>query len=349
MESCCGASERRKPHEKPCKTSRQSNHTFIREAVKTIDLLVPCHNEEESAEALILALGDTIQGFDLYKQAEVDFQIVIVDDGSSDKTCQVFERLIQGSTSLSSGSIISLSRNFGKEAAMLAGLRNCQADACIILDADLQDPPSLIPTMVEAWLEGYQVVNAVRHDRANDGLMKRLSSEGFYSLFLKLSKLQVQFNASDFRLLDRDAIQAILACEERVRFSKGFFAWIGYQQKNIYFKRPARSSGTTKWGSWKLWNYALDGIFNFSTAPLRIWSYIGIVVTSAAFLVGLSAVVRVLFFGIDVPGYASLFFAVTFLGGLQLVGIGVLGEYVGRSYLEAKRRPHYVIKTVRRT
>jgi hypothetical protein len=179
--------------------------------------------------------------------------------------------------------------------------------------------------------------------------MKRLSSEGFYSLFLKLSKLQVQFNASDFRLLDRDAVEAILGCEERVRFSKGFFAWIGYQQKNIYFKRPARSSGTTKWGSWKLWNYALDGIFNFSTAPLRIWSYLGVIVTSAAFIVGLSAVVRVIFYGIDVPGYASLFFAVTFLGGLQLIGIGVLGEYVGRSYLEAKRRPHYVIKSVTRT
>ena len=231
----------------------------------------------------------------------------------------------------------------------LAGLKHCGADACIILDADLQDPPSLIPTMVEAWLEGYQVVNAVRHDRSSDGLMKRLSSEGFYSLFLKLSKLQVQFNASDFRLIDRDAVQAILACEERVRFSKGFFAWIGYQQKNIYFKRPARSSGSTKWGSWKLWNYALDGIFNFSTAPLRIWSYLGLIVTCAAFIVGLSAVVRVIFFGIDVPGYASLFFAVTFLGGLQLIGIGVLGEYIGRSYLEAKRRPHYVIKTVKHT
>ncbi len=328
---------------------KKVSNFLINAAVKTIDLLIPCHNEEESAEALIQALDTTIQGFDLYKQGEVQFHIVIVDDGSSDKTCQVLERLIHQSHSLASGSIISLSRNFGKEAAMLAGLRNCGGDACIILDADLQDPPSLIPTMVEAWLEGYQVVNAVRHDRSSDGLMKRLSSEWFYSLFLKLSKLQVQFNASDFRLLDRDAIQAILACEERVRFSKGFFAWIGYQQKNIYFKRPARSSGTTKWGSWKLWNYALDGIFNFSTAPLRIWSYIGVVVTTAAFLVGLSAVVRVLFFGIDVPGYASLFFAVTFLGGLQLIGIGVLGEYVGRSYLEAKRRPHYVIKTVTRT
>ncbi len=317
--------------------------------MKTIDLLIPCHNEEESAEALIHALDDTIQGFDLHKQGEVQFNILIVDDGSSDNTCQVLEQLIRASTSIAGGSIISLSRNFGKEAAMLAGLRNCNADACIILDADLQDPPRLIPTMVEAWLEGYQVVNAVRDDRSSDGLIKRLSSEGFYSLFLRLSKLQVQFNASDFRLLDRVAIQAILACEERVRFSKGFFAWIGYHQKNIFFKRPARSSGTTKWGSWKLWNYALDGIFNFSTAPLRIWSYIGLFVTSAAFLVGITAVVRVLFFGIEVPGYASLFFAVTFLGGLQLIGIGVLGEYVGRSYLEAKRRPHYVIKTVTRT
>jgi glycosyltransferase involved in cell wall biosynthesis len=322
---------------------------LISEAVKTIDLLIPCHNEEESAEALIQALENTIQGFNLYKQAEIQFQIVIVDDGSSDKTCQVFEQLIRESTSLAGGLIISLSRNFGKEAAMLAGLRNCRADACIILDADLQDPPSLIPTMVEAWLEGYQVVNAVRHDRSSDGLMKRLSSEGFYSLFLKLSKLQVQFNASDFRLLDHDAVQAILGCDERVRFSKGFFAWIGYQQQNIYFNRPARSAGSSKWGSWKLWNYALDGIFNFSTAPLRIWSYIGGIVTCAAFVVGLSAVVRVLFFGIDVPGYASLFFAVTFLGGLQLIGIGVLGEYIGRSYLETKRRPHYVIKTLKRT
>lgn len=322
------------------------DQTLISKTVKSIDLLIPCHNEEESAESLIRALDGTIQEFELHKQGKIQFNIVIVDDGSSDKTCQTFQQLIRGSDHLASGSIISLSRNFGKEAAMLAGLRYCRADACIILDADLQDPPSLIPTMVEAWLEGYQVVNAVRHDRSSDGLMKRLSSEGFYSLFLKLSKLEVQFNASDFRLLDREAVQAILACEERVRFSKGFFAWIGYQQKNIYFKRPSRSLGTTKWGSWKLWNYALDGIFNFSTAPLRIWSYIGLIVTSAAFIVGLSAVVRVLFFGIDVPGYASLFFAVTFLGGLQLIGIGILGEYVGRSYLEAKRRPHYVIKTV---
>jgi len=178
--------------------------------------------------------------------------------------------------------------------------------------------------------------------------MKRLSSEGFYSLFLRLSKLEVQFNASDFRLLDRAAIDAIVACQERVRFSKGFFAWVGFEQKNISFKRPARLVGSSKWGSWKLWNYALDGIFSFSTAPLRIWSYFGLIVTAASFVVGLTAVIRVIFLGIDVPGYASLFFSVTFLGGLQLIGIGILGEYVGRTYLETKQRPHYVIRRVLR-
>lgn len=314
--------------------------------VQTVDLLIPCHNEEESAEPLIRALNKTIDEFDQSQQQKVRFHLIIVDDGSSDQTCLRFEQLIRDSYAISSGSIISLSRNFGKEAAILAGLNQSDGDACIILDADLQDPPSLIPEMVRGWQEGSHVVNAVRHDRSSDSMMKRLTSEWFYSLFLKLSKLKVQFNASDFRLLDRAAVRAILNCDERVRFSKGFFAWIGFDQKNIYFKRPSRVSGTSKWGSWKLWNYALDGIFNFSTAPLRVWSYIGLFVTTLSFIVGMTAVIRVLFFGIDVPGYASLFFAVTFLGGLQLIGIGILGEYVGRSYMEAKRRPHYVVKRI---
>lgn len=312
----------------------------------TVDLLVPCHNEADSAEPLIQALDQTIDVFNNTAGRSIRFHLIIVDDGSTDHTCQQFERLIKASTAIGSGSIISLSRNFGKEAAIVAGLNQSQGDACIILDADLQDPPGLIPQMVEAWQDGYHVVNAVREDRSSDSMMKRLSSEWFYSLFLQLSKLNVQFNASDFRLIDKAAIRAILDCDERVRFSKGFFAWIGFDQKNIYFKRPSRVSGTSKWGSWKLWNYALDGIFSFSTAPLRVWSYIGLFVTASSFIVGLTAVIRVLFFGIDVPGYASLFFAVTFLGGLQLIGIGILGEYVGRSYMEAKRRPHYVIKRI---
>jgi glycosyltransferase involved in cell wall biosynthesis len=312
---------------------------------KIIDLLVPCLNEEASAPSLLHELSQTIDDCkSKYSVQDIDFQLIIVDDGSTDQTAQVFYNLISGSAALSGGKIIQLSRNFGKEAAILAGLQNCDGDACIIMDADLQDPPSLIPLMIEEWIKGFQVVNAVRSDRSSDTLVKRMSSNAFYSVFLKLSKLQVQLNASDYRLLDRMAIQAILACDERVRFSKGFFAWIGFNQKNITFTRPQRKAGFTKWNEWKLWNYALDGIFSFSTAPLRIWSYVGMVVTSAAFIVGLLAVIRVLFFGIDVPGYASIFFAVTLLGGLQLIGIGILGEYIGRTYVESKRRPLYVIK-----
>ena len=312
----------------------------------SIDLLVPCYNEQDSAPYLLQELSRTIQVFKKEDHNDLDFRLIIVDDGSTDLTVKTFHQLLRSSADLAGGKIIQLSRNFGKEAAILAGLQHCDAEACIILDADLQDPPSLIPRMIEEWLVGHQVVNAVRSDRTSDTYFKKMSSSAFYSVFLRLSKLKVEFNASDYRLLDRLAIDAILACEERIRFSKGFFAWVGFKQKNIAFSRPERKAGLTKWNQWKLWNYALDGIFSFSTAPLRIWSYIGIVVTTASFFVGLMAVFRVIFYGIDVPGYASLFFAVTFLGGLQLIGIGILGEYVGRTYVETKRRPIFLIKHI---
>lgn len=317
-------------------------------APRSVDLLVPCFNEEETAVPLMQELSRVLEMYSRSGSTPIAFRLIVVDDGSTDATVAAFERLIRTSRFLSGGQIIALSRNFGKEAAILAGLRHCEADACVILDADLQDPPALLPEMIAVWLEGFQVVNAVRKDRSSDNAIKRLTSGGFYSVFLRLSKLKIQHNASDFRLLDRVAIDAVLSCEERIRFSKGFFAWIGFDQKNIYFTRPARESGVTKWNEWKLWNYALDGIFSFTTAPLRIWSYLGLAFTIASFVVGMTAVLRVVFFGIDVPGYASLFCAVTFLGGLQLIGIGILGEYVGRTYVETKRRPIYVVKALSR-
>ncbi|MEB3316620.1 MAG: glycosyltransferase family 2 protein [Cyanobacteriota bacterium] len=199
--------------------------------IPCIDLLVPCYNEQESAPYLLQALSTTIQAIREDCSKHFDFRIIIVDDGSTDLTVETFQRLIRTTPALVVGIIIELSRNFGKEAAILAGLRHCAGDACIILDPDLQDPPSLIPLMIDAWLKGYQVVNAVRSDRKSDTYFKQLSSSAFYSIFLRLSKLNVEFNASDFRLLDRVAMDAILSCEERIRFSKGFFAWVGFKQK----------------------------------------------------------------------------------------------------------------------
>jgi polyisoprenyl-phosphate glycosyltransferase len=310
------------------------------------DLVIPCFNEAASAPHLIREIEAVIVEAMQKPNADIDFGIIIIDDGSKDETQVVFSDLLKASQVFGRRTILSFSRNFGKEAALNAGLEYCHGDACIILDADLQDPPALLHAMIDAWRDGYKVVNAVRKDRASDSFLKRFTARTFYSIFARVSHLDIQFNASDFRLLDRAVIRAILACPERVRFSKGFFAWVGFEQTNIYFKRPDRRTGASKWGGWKLWNYALDGIFNFSTAPLRIWSYVGLMVTLLAFIQGLIVLFRTIILGIDLPGYASLFLAVTFLGGLQLVGIGIIGEYVGRVYMESKCRPHYIMREV---
>lgn len=313
---------------------------------RTIDCLIPCYNEQESTPALLIEMARICQEIKHTFAEPLSLGILLVNDGSTDRTRSVAEQELANLEGFDRRVVISLSRNFGKEAALLAGLRHCQSEACIILDADLQDPPHLILQMIRLWLDNYKIVNAVRKDRSEDLLLKRLTAKAFYWVFDRFSHLKIQFNASDFRLLDRVVIDAILSCNESIRFSKGFFAWVGFEQANVYFNRPPRKDGTTKWGSWKLWNYALDGIFSFSTAPLRIWSYIGAIVTLIAFLLGVIAVVRTLFLGVDVPGYASLFTAVTFLGGLQMVGIGVLGEYIGRTYIETKRRPQYIIENI---
>jgi glycosyltransferase involved in cell wall biosynthesis len=308
---------------------------------------VPCFNEAASIPLLLQELEETVRQIKTEIQTPLSLGFILIDDGSTDSTVKAALQELAKTRCFDRKVIVRLSRNFGKEAALLAGLRCCDADSCIILDADLQDPPTLMIRMIRYWLSGKKVVNAVREDRSEDGLMKRLSAMGFYWLFDRFSHLKIQLNSSDFRLLDRLAMDAILSCQESIRFSKGFFAWIGFEQANVFFKRPKRQQGKSKWGSWKLWNYALDGIFSFSTAPLRIWSYVGIIMTAVSFLLGTAAILRILLHGIDVPGYASLFVAVTFLGGLQLMGIGIIGEYLGRVYIETKRRPSYVIREIK--
>ncbi|WP_221630024.1 MULTISPECIES: glycosyltransferase family 2 protein [unclassified Synechococcus] len=311
----------------------------------SISLVIPCFNEEDCLETLFKEIRKQAR-YTLESRPNLKFEIIIIDDGSKDQTVESAKRILIQSQDWASGKIICFSRNFGKESALLAGLHYCSGDACITIDADLQDPPEVFPDMIASWLDGYEIVSAVRSDRSNDNWIKRFTAKSFYRIFLSLSKLDIQLNASDFRLLDRKVVTAILACEERVRFSKGFFAWAGFRRKEIYYKRQERSAGKGKWNQWKLWNYALDGIFSFSTAPLRIWSYVGLIVTIAAFFVGMTSVVRALLFGIETPGYTSLFAAVTLLGGLQLIGIGIIGEYLGRTYMESKRRPWFIVSDI---
>ena len=305
----------------------------------TISLVVPVYNEEESIQTFI----DTID-----KELEPlrdKLQIVFVNDGSRDKTRQVIESVIKTEPRVT---LVNLARNFGKEAAMTAGLFHARGDAVVPMDVDLQDPPKLILEFVRLWQEeGYDTVYGVRTDRNADTPMKRLTAGGFYRLFNAVSTTtRIPENAGDFRLMDRRVVEVIKQLPERNRFMKGLFAWVGFNSIGVPYERPARAAGETKFNYWKLWNFALDGFFSFSSWPLRVWSYIGAGVALLSFIYMLVIITKVIFFGIDSPGYASLMCVILFLGGMQLISIGVIGEYLGRMFLEVKQRPVFVIEGV---
>lgn len=307
----------------------------------TVSLLIPCYNEEASVSALLCRLESVCEPLN-----DIRWSLIFVNDGSTDNTMDILGDSLPLCASWCNAIIVDLSRNFGKEAALIAGLDNCESDACIIIDADLQDPPELIPQMIASWRDGYQIVNAKRGDRRSDHWLKRSTAQMFYWLFKTSSKLDVEINVSDFRLLDKVVIASICRCREAVRFSKGFFAWTGFAVTSIIYKRHHREAGLSKWGAWRLWNYGLDGILNFSTAPLRVFSYIGILVTAISFFAGLRITFLVFINGVFLPGYASLFVAITFLGGAQLIGLGIAGEYIGRIYMESKHRPIYLVRQI---
>ncbi len=302
----------------------------------TLSLVVPAYNEEESIQTFIDTIDQELAP--LRDQLE----IVFVNDGSRDKTRQVIEAVIEKDPRVT---LINLARNFGKEAAMTAGLFHARGDAVIPMDVDLQDPPALILEFVRLWRdEGYDTVYGVRSDRNADTPMKRLTAGGFYRLFNAVSTTtKIPENAGDFRLMDRRVVEVIKQLPERNRFMKGLFAWAGFNAIGVPYERPARAAGETKFNYWKLWNFALDGFFSFSSWPLRIWSYVGAGVALLSFLYILVIITKVLFFGIDIPGYASLMSVILFLGGMQLISIGVLGEYLGRMFLEVKQRPVFVV------
>jgi glycosyltransferase involved in cell wall biosynthesis len=269
-----------------------------------------------------------------------EFEILFVNDGSTDATLEELKAARESEPRIK---IVSLSRNFGKDTALTAGLAYAQGQAIIPMDVDLQDPPEVIPQLVEKWREGYDVVTARRADRSSDSWLKRFTARGFYSVFNKMAERPILPDAGDFRLLSRRVVEVLNQFPERARFMKGLFSWVGFRQCHVDYIRAEREQGTTKWRYWRLWNFAIDGITTSTTAPLRIWSYLGAGVAALAFLYAAILVARTLIFGVDVPGYASIMVAVLFLGGLNLLSLGVIGEYLGRVYTEAKGRPLYII------
>jgi glycosyltransferase involved in cell wall biosynthesis len=302
-----------------------------------LSAVVPFLNEAENLPSLITELDQTLSGLG------VPFELVLVDDGSRDGSLHIAREELKKRPSLQAV-LLSLSRNFGKEAALTAGLEASRGDVVVPLDADLQDPPELIGPMLEQWRQGFDVVYAVRRRREGESRTKRFTAYGFYRLMGRLSATAIPADTGDFRLMDRCVVDALLRLPERSRFMKGLFAWVGFRQTAITYNRNARQLGVTNWNYWKLWNFALDGITSFSRAPLQVWSYAGLGIALLALAYGSWMVLRTLLVGVELPGYASLMTAILFLGGVQLIGLGVLGEYLGRIFEEVKGRPLYLVR-----
>ena len=306
-----------------------------------ISILIPCFNEEDAINLCHKSVTDVIDDM------PYDFEIIYVNDGSTDHTQELLEHIYATDKR---AVVINLSRNFGKEAAMTAGIDNAAGDALIILDADLQDPPSLIPDIINRWkVTGADVVYGQRLDREGETWLRKFTASCFYNVINFLANnVDIPKNTGDFRLMNRRAIDALIQLREKHRFMKGLFAWIGYKQVAFEYDRAPRVAGETKWGYWKLWNFALEGIAGFSTTPLRIASLCGLIISILSFLFGAFIIYKTLVYGVEIQGWASLSVMILFLSGIQLLSIGVLGEYIGRIFGEAKRRPLYFIDTMHR-
>ncbi|HHN8620597.1 TPA: glycosyltransferase family 2 protein [Escherichia fergusonii] len=300
-----------------------------------ISLVVPVFNEEDA----IPIFYKTVREFDALKK--YDIEIVFINDGSKDATESIINAL---ATSDPLVMALSFTRNFGKEPALFAGLDHATGEAVIPIDVDLQDPIEVIPHLIEKWQAGADMVLAKRTDRSTDGRLKRKTAEWFYKLHNKISTPKIEENVGDFRLMSREVVDNIKLLQERNLFMKGVLSWVGGRTDVVEYTRAERIAGNSKFNGWKLWNLALEGITSFSTFPLRVWTYIGLLVAGVAFIYGALMILDKLIYGNNVPGYPSLLVSILFLGGVQLIGIGVLGEYIGRIYLESKKRPRYIIK-----
>lgn len=299
-----------------------------------ISLVVPVFNEEEAIPIFYQAARKEL--------VEYDVEIVFINDGSKDGTEGIIDALSAADKNVKA---ISFTRNFGKEPALFAGLDHATGDAVIPIDVDLQDPIDVIPQLIQKWQEGADIVLAKRADRSTDGHMKRKTAEWFYHLHNKISSPQIEENVGDFRLMSRETVEHIKLLPEKNLFMKGILSWVGGNIVVVEYARAERVAGVSKFNGWKLWNLALEGITSFSTFPLRMWTYIGLVVAGLSLLYGAYMVIDTLLFGNPIHGYPSIIVSILFLGGVQLIGIGVLGEYIGRIYFETKNRPRYITKT----
>ncbi|WP_375464363.1 glycosyltransferase family 2 protein [uncultured Methylobacterium sp.] len=308
-----------------------------------ISLVVPVLNEEAGIAPFLARAAPALDAACRVLGPGTGYEIVFVDDGSTDATPIVLSAARMERPGIE---IVSLSRNFGKDAALAAGLRHARGSAVIPIDVDLQDPPEVIPEMVALWMAGGLVVNGIRCDRDADTHLKRLSARMFYSVYNRIADRRIPADAGDFRLLDRQVVDILNALPERSRFMKGLFSWVGFRQAEVRFAREPRTTGTSKWRYWRLWNFALDGLTGSTTVPLRIWTYVGITVAGLALLYGLFIIGLTLVTGNGVPGYPSIMVTVLFLGGLNLLSLGIMGEYVGRIAGEVRGRPLYLVRSV---
>jgi polyisoprenyl-phosphate glycosyltransferase len=308
-----------------------------RAPLRLLSVVTPMYREAGNVDRFFRALEPVLE------RLAPDYEIVCVNDGSPDDTLARLLAHIERNPRIR---VVDLSRNFGKELALSAALDHARGDAVVCIDADLQHPPDLIQVFLERWREGHDVVYAVIRSRAAESWQRRLLTRLFYWLFNRLAQLPLPPHAGDFRLLDRRVVEVLKRMPERTRFMKGLFNWVGFRQCGVAYDPPPRSDGHSSWGFARLWRFALDGIVAFSTVPLVVWSYAGFVIAILSLLYGTLLVLRTLLYGIDVPGYASLMVAVLFLGGIQLLSLGVIGEYVARIYSEVKGRPLYVVKGI---
>ena len=300
-----------------------------------LSIVVPAYDESAVLPEFHQKITEVLQATTL------GYEIIYVDDGSNDDTVRILSELRERDESVA---IIELSRNFGKEIAISAGLDYARGDAVILIDADLQDPPGLIHDFIREWRNGYDVVYGRRIEREGESWLKIRTAKWFYRIINRLSDVEIPQDVGDFRLISRRAVDALMSLREKHRYMKGLYAWIGFPQKDIPYSRKPRVAGKSKWSYWSLWNFALEGITSFSDVPLKISTYLGIVTSGAAFLYGLFFVLRTLFFGNPVPGYPSLMVVILFLGGVQLICLGIIGEYLARTYNESKARALYFVK-----